>query len=263
MSSLESFLSGVVPSTAIILGSGLGDFVNDVTITAKINYSSLDGFESGDVAGHAGELVLCDISNSPCLILSGRRHYYENGNASIMKSPIRLLSECGIKNLILTNAAGSLSESIPTGSIMQITDHINFSGMNPLIGESTDCRFVDMSCAYDTDFIAHFSVCANKLSIELHNGIYMWFSGPSFETPAEIRMARTLGADAVGMSSVPEVILARFYGLRVCGFSVITNMAAGIESIELSHSHTQAMASQGGEVLTKLLLSALADGFPS
>ena len=216
------------------------------------------------MTGHAGELVLGKISDTPLLILSGRSHYYERGESDIMRSPIRHLSECGIKNLIVTNAAGSLNDSMPTGSIMQITDHINFSGLNPLIGESDERRFVGMTQAYNLDFITHFASHAKKLNIDLHSGVYMWFSGPSFETPAEIRMAKTLGADAVGMSSVPEVILSRYYNLRVSGFSVITNMAAGMDPIgELSHTHTKKMAVQGGELLTKLLKSALSEELSS
>ena len=167
-------------------------------------------------------------------MLAGRAHYYEHGDAAAMRPALEALAALGIETLILTNAAGSLEPDMPPGSVMLITDHINFSGTNPLIGEPSDARFVGMTEAYDAGLrAAHRDGRARRRASPLHEGVYMWFSGPSFETPAEIRMARIMGADAVGMSTVPEVILARFLGLRVAACSVITNLAAGMTGAEL------------------------------
>ena len=189
----------------------------------------------------------------PVLILSGRVHYYEKGDASAMRLPLEVLKAVGIRQVILTNAAGSLREEIPPGSVMMITDHINFSGTNPLIGEPSDARFVGLTSAYDPDLQARFRKVADSKGIGLKEGVYMWFSGPSFETPAEIRAARMLGADAVGMSTVPEVILSRFLGLKCAAFSVVTNYGAGMTGAELSHDETKEMAPKGGETLGRLI----------
>jgi purine-nucleoside phosphorylase len=163
------------------------------------------------------------------------------------------LQGIGVHSLILTNSAGSLREDMPPGSVMQISDHINYSGMNPLIGESGDRRFVGMTNAYDDTLATALRNAAVRTVTPLFSGVYMWFSGPSFETPAEIRMARTLGADAVGMSTVPEVILARYYGLKVAAASVITNYGAGMTGNELSHEETKDMAPKGGARLAAIL----------
>ena len=164
----------------------------------------------------------------------------------------------GVQSLILTNSAGSVREDIPPGSVMQITDHINYSGMNPLIGEEGDRRFVGMTSAYDPDLSLSMRNAAIRSAVPLFSGVYMWFSGPSFETPAEIRMARIFGADAVGMSTVPEVILARYFGLKVAAASVITNYAAGMTGAELSHEETKDMAPVGGARLAAILREMLA-----
>jgi purine-nucleoside phosphorylase len=159
--------------------------------------------------------------------------------------------------LILTNAAGSLRPDMPPGSVMLITDHINFANRNPLIGETTDARFVGMTQAYDADLQDAARAAARAEGVDLAEGVYIWFSGPSFETPAEIRAARVLGADAAGMSTVPEVILARFLGMRVLAFSVITNLAAGMSGAELSHEETKAVAPEGGAKLRRILTQLL------
>jgi purine-nucleoside phosphorylase len=163
----------------------------------------------------------------------------------------------GVQNLILTNSAGSLREDMPPGSVMQIADHINYSGMNPLIGERGDRRFVGMTSAYDADLALDMRNAAIRAGIPLFSSVSMWFSGPSFETPAEIRMARILGADAVGMSTVPEVILARYFGLKVAAASVITNFGAGMTGAELSHEETKDMAPIGGQRLAAILKEML------
>jgi purine-nucleoside phosphorylase len=253
-------LDGLVPRTAIVLGSGLGSLVDDVTDQVRVPYAELNGFPHGGVTGHAGELVAGYLGRAPVIMLSGRAHYYEHGDARAMRFPLEVMKGLGVQSLILTNSAGSVREDMPPGSVMQITDHINYSGMNPLIGEQGDGRFVGMTSAYDQDLSLEMRNAAIRKGIPLFGGVYMWFSGPSFETPAEIRMARTLGADAVGMSTVPEVILARYFGLRVAAASVITNFAAGMTGAELSHDETKDMAPVGGKHLAAVLREMLSGG---
>lgn len=250
-------LEGRVPQTALVLGSGLGGFVDQIKDPVRISYSDLDGFPTSGVSGHAGELVAGTINGASVIVLSGRIHYYEEGDASAMRLPISVLQAIGVKRLVLTNSAGSLREDLPPGSVMLITDHINWSGMNPLIGEPSDARFVGMTNAYNEKMKNDIRAAAKANNIELGEGVYMWFSGPSFETPAEIKMARILGGDAVGMSTVPEVILARFIGLEVAAFSVITNFGAGMTGGELSHDETKEMAPKGGEKLSNLIANWL------
>lgn len=252
-------LEGLMPQTAIILGSGLGGLVDQISEPIRVSYSDLEGFPAGGVSGHAGEVVAGKIEGMPVIMLSGRVHYYEHGKADAMRLPIEVLAAIGVKRLILTNSAGSLRDDLPPGSIMLITDHINWSGMNPLIGEPTDKRFVGMTNAYSSTMMENLTAVAKDQKIELGEGVYMWFSGPSFETPAEIRMAKLLGADAVGMSTVPEVILARFVGLEVAAFSVITNFGAGMTGSELSHTETKEMAPRGGALLRRLLAQGIAE----
>jgi purine-nucleoside phosphorylase len=198
-------------------------------------------------------LAAAAASGWPNSVLSGRVHFYERGDANAMRTPIETLKALGVETLILTNSAGSLREDLPPGSVMQITDHINFSGSSPLIGVDSDDRFVGLTSAYDPALVERMRAAAIKLDIPLGSGVYMWFSGPNFETPAEIRMARILGADAVGMSTVPEVILARFFGLKVAAASVITNFGAGMTGGELSHHETKDMAPIGGRRLASIL----------
>ncbi|MGK9052115.1 purine-nucleoside phosphorylase [Neorhizobium petrolearium] len=246
-------LAGLVPRHAVVLGSGLGSLVDEVRDQVRISYGELEGFPASGVTGHAGELVAGYLGSEPVIMLSGRAHYYEHGNAKAMRFPIEVMKGLGVQSLILTNSAGSLREDMPPGSVMQIADHINYSGMNPLIGESGDGRFVGMTSAYDADLALDMRNAAIRCGIPLFSGVYMWFSGPSFETPAEIRMARILGADAVGMSTVPEVILARYFGLKVAAASVITNFGAGMTGAELSHEETKDMAPVGGQRLAAIL----------
>jgi purine-nucleoside phosphorylase len=245
--------AGLAPKIAIILGSGLGPLVDAVEDAVRFPYTDLPGFPPSGVSGHAGELVAGRLSGTPVLILSGRAHYYEHGDPAAMRPALEALKAIGIDTLILTNAAGSVREDLAPGSIMLIDDHINYSGLNPLIGERSDARFVGMTSAYDADLKRAFEEAAREAGENLPRGVYMWFSGPSFETPAEIRMARVLGADAVGMSTVPEVILARFLGLRVAACSVITNFGAGMTGAELSHQETKDMAPLGGKRLQAIL----------
>lgn len=253
-------LDGRTPDLALVLGSGLGSLAGEVEDAVRISYDELPGFPQSGVTGHAGEVVAGRLAGAEVLILSGRAHYYEHGNAAAMRPVLETLAGIGIGRLLLTNAAGSLREEMTPGSVMLITDHINFSGTNPLFGEPTDRRFVGMTEAYDPELRAGLKRAAEATGTHLHEGVYMWFSGPSFETPAEIRMARVLGADAVGMSTVPEVILARFLGLRVAACSVITNLAAGMTGQELSHDETKEVAPLGGRRLAAILRAMLAEG---
>ena len=255
-------LDGLAPSTALVLGSGLGGLVDEVEDAVRIPYAGLPGFPHSGVTGHAGELVAGRFAGQPVLMMAGRAHYYERGDAAVMRPALETLAGIGVTKVILTNAAGSLDPEMLPGSIMLVTDHINFSGSNPLFGEPTDRRFVGLTEAYDAGMRAAIESAAAAVDIRLHKGVYMWFSGPSFETPAEIRMARLLGADAVGMSTVPEVILARFLGLRVAACSVITNLAAGMTGAELSHRETKDMAPLGGKRLALVLRKVFQDGLP-
>lgn len=253
-------LDGLVPSTALVLGSGLGGLVDEVEDAVRIPYADLPGFPRSGVTGHAGEVVAGRFAGKPVLMLAGRAHYYEEGNAAVMRPAIETLAGIGVSRLLLTNAAGSVDPEMLPGSVMLVTDHINFSGSNPLFGEPTDRRFVGLTEAYDAVMRSALERAAQATGITLHKGVYMWFSGPSFETPAEIRMARAFGAHAVGMSTVPEVILARFFGLRAAACSVITNLAAGMTGAELSHQETKDMAPIGGARLATILKKVFQDG---
>ncbi len=258
LDSLKARLGGLAPRHAVILGSGLGSLVEALNDPVRIPYRDLPGFPQSAVSGHAGEFVGGTLSGVPVLMMSGRIHYYEKGNAAAMRLPLEVLKALGIEVLILTNAAGSVRDDMPPGSVMQITDHINFSGENPLIGEESDARFTGMTNAYDPDLAVAMRSAAERTGTPLHQGVYMWFSGPSFETPAEIRMSRILGADAVGMSTVPEVIIARFLGLKVAAASVVTNFGAGMTGNEITHAETKEMAPIGGKRLATILKDMLA-----
>jgi purine-nucleoside phosphorylase len=258
---LVAKLGGLAPKTALVLGSGLGGLVDEVADAIRIPYAEIPGFPKSGVTGHAGQVVAGRLGGTPVLMLAGRAHYYEHGEAAVMRPALEVLAAAGVEKLILTNAAGSLEPEMGPGSVMLITDHINFSGSNPLIGEPTDRRFVGLTEAYDREIGAAIEKAAAASGTPLFKGVYMWFSGPSFETPAEIRMARVFGADAVGMSTVPEVIVARFLGLRVAACSVITNLAAGMTGAELSHQETKDMAPLGGARLAAILKTMFLDGF--
>lgn len=249
---------GLEPRIAIVLGSGLGALADATDDAVTVSYAELPGFPVPSVASHAGALVLGRLSGVPVACLKGRAHYYEGKGAGVMAAPIRALQAAGCATLLLTNAAGSLRAEAAAGSLMLITDHINFAGANPLIGAPGE-GFVDLGDAYDPALRAVLLAAAKREGITLHEGVYMWFAGPSFETPAEIRAAKVLGADAVGMSTVPECILARHCGLRVAAISNITNLAAGMTDEKLSHDLTMAQAVAGGEKLTALLQAALPD----
>jgi purine-nucleoside phosphorylase len=245
--------AGYACHVGIVLGSGLGSFAGAVADPVRIPYAEIPGFPVSTVSSHRSEVVLGHVEGVPVAILSGRAHYYETGDAGVMRTAIETLAALGCDTLILTNSAGSLRNEIGPGELMLITDHIAFGGRNPLIGEPTDARFVGMTEAYDHGLRRALLAAAEAGGMQLATGVYMWFSGPSFETPAEIRMARIVGADAVGMSTVPEVILGRFFGLRIAAISTITNFAAGMTGAELSHDETKALAPIGAAKLQRLL----------
>lgn len=240
------------PEYALILGSGLGHLSAAVEGVA-IPYADLPGFPHAGVSGHVPRLVIGQFEGRRVAVLAGRAHYYESGRADVMRPALEVLRDLGCQRLILTNAAGSLRANMPPGSLMLLSDHINLSGTNPLIGEPGEARFVPMTAAHDPEMRAGLRAAAAEEGIALPEGVYCWFSGPSFETPAEIRAAKVLGGDAVGMSTVPEVILSRFLGLRVAAVSVITNMGAGLSDESISHEHTKSMAPVGAAKLERVL----------
>lgn len=216
---------------AIVLGSGLDIEAENYEVLEVIPYQDIPYFKTSTAPGHQGKLLLAKLGEHTLYVLHGRLHYYEGYESDDIAFPIRLLGALGVKKLILTNAAGGINTEFKPGQLMLIKDHINFSGFNPLIGENLSelgPRFPDMSFAYDQEFIDSALAIGKNLGIDLKEGIYLSTSGPSYETPAEIRAFRILGADAVGMSTVPEVIIANHMGMRVLALSCISNMAAGV-----------------------------------
>jgi purine-nucleoside phosphorylase len=226
------------PALGLIFGSGLGACADLLTDRTVISFNDLPNFPLTKVVGHPGQLIIGNAEGIPSIALLGRVHLYEGFSTSEVVFPIRVLGCLGIRQLIVTNAAGGVNETFNPGDLMLITDHINFTGTNPLIGTNLDefgPRFPDMSEAYDSGIRRIALKAARQKNISVREGVYIAFSGPSYETPAEIRMCRAMGADAVGMSTVPEVIVARHMGIRVLGISCITNMAAGILPQPLNH----------------------------
>ncbi|WP_225029325.1 purine-nucleoside phosphorylase [Xinfangfangia pollutisoli] len=236
----------------LILGSGLGHLAQAVEGPA-IPYADLPGFPHVGVSGHNPHLHVGTLEGVRVAVFGAREHYYENGNPAAMRPALEVLKALGARELILTNAAGSMRPDIAPGDLMLLSDHINYSGLNPLIGEKTDARFVPMTEAHSPRLRAALQAAAAAEGLPLPEGVYCWYSGPSFETKAEIRMLKGLGGDAVGMSTVPEVILARFLGLEVAAISTITNMAAGMSDEQISHEHTKAMAPLGAAKLERIL----------
>ena len=241
------------PRIAVLLGSGWGGLTQRLDEAQRLPYAELPGFPGAGVAGHAGELWLGRLGGREVLVLSGRRHAYEDGQCDSMKGALRTLSTLGIQVLVQTNAAGSLDAAMPAGSLMLLSDHLNLPQRSPLVGEGGSGRFVDMAMAYDPQLRQAALAAAARQGLTLHEGVYAWMLGPQFETPAEIRMLQLLGARAVGMSTVPETILARWLGLRVLALSLITNLAAGLSDQTLSHAHTLVQAEAAGVMAGALL----------
>jgi xanthosine phosphorylase len=245
------------PRLGIILGSGLGAVADALEDAVTIPYAELPDFPAPSVYGHAGTLALGTLSGLPVACLQGRAHVYEGGDPGAMRGPVRALKAAGAEALFVTNAAGSLNPEVGPGSLMAISDHINMLGVNPLTGPNDDAigpRFPSLRGAYDPDLRAVLHAAADDLGVALADGVYLATAGPSFETPAEIRAFRTLGADAVGMSTIPEVILARHAGVRVAAVSAITNLAEGMGGEELSHDQTLQYANQAAGDLTRLII---------
>jgi purine-nucleoside phosphorylase len=236
---LASKLQGRAPKSAIILGSALGSVVDAVEDPLIIPYTDIPGFPVPKISGHAGKIYVGKIGSRQVAVLAGRAHPYESGNAGVMRPALDQLKAAGIETLVLTNAAGSLKASMKPGTLMALTDHINCAGMNPLIGQHGDENFVSMTNAYDADLRKQLLTAAKKEKINLKQGVYCWYSGPSFETPAEIKMMQIIGGTAVGMSTAPETIIARRLGMKVVAISIITNLAAGIKGASPSHEETK------------------------
>ena len=241
------------PNIAVVLGSGWGGLTDHLTDAIQIPYTELAGFPQPTVAGHSALLWLGRIGAQTVAVMSGRQHGYETGAVDSMAVPLQTLKALGCHTLVQTNAAGSLRPDMPPQSLMLITDHLNLPQRSPLVGMTGAARFVNMVNAYDFELKHLAALIAKAQGATLFEGIYAWFLGPQFETPAEICMAQRLGADAVGMSTVPETILARHMGLRVLALSFITNMGAGLSAEYLSHAHTLQQAQAGSAKASRLL----------
>jgi xanthosine phosphorylase len=247
---------GFTPRVALILGSGLGVLAEQMTDAVSIGFDGLPGFPISTVHGHAGELVLGNLAGVDVVCMKGRGHFYEGYGVGVMTSAVRTLKLLGCEMLFVTNAAGSLRTEVDAGSLVMLTDHINFLPGTPMVGPNDDRfgpRFFSMANAYDSDIRGVIAATAKDKGITLHDGVYVAYPGPNFETAAEIRMMKTLGADVVGMSCVPEVVSARHCGLKVAGVSVITNLAEGMSPFALSHEQTLKYAAIGAKDLVALI----------
>ncbi len=244
------------PQVAVVLGSGLGEFTSCLEDRAEIRYESIPGFPRSTVLGHEGKLVFGRLNGKKVVCMQGRVHYYEGYDISDVVMPVRLLRMMGADTLILTNAAGGINREFTPGDLMCISDHISDFVPSPLRGENLDelgVRFPDMSEVYDKGLCLKLMQAAEAVGVDLKTGVYVQLSGPNYETPAEIRMLERLGADAVGMSTAVEAMAARHAGMRVCGVSLITNMASGISETELSHAEVTGVADKASESFQKLL----------
>ncbi len=244
------------PVLGLILGSGLGAYAGTFTNRSEIPFEDLPSFPRSTILGHAGKMILGEAEGVPAVALQGRVHFYEGYSMEDVVFPVRVLGALGVRQLVVTNAAGGIDVDLQPGDLMLITDHINLMGTNPLIGKNIDelgVRFPDMSEAYDASMRTAACKVAARLEISLKQGVYVGLTGPSYETPAEIRMFRLLGGDAVGMSTVPEVIVANQMGIRVLGISCITNMAAGILPRKLTHQEVMDTTARVQEQFISLL----------
>eukprot|EP01136_Pigoraptor_vietnamica_P030445 Opistho-1_new@89700 len=251
-------LFGKAPAVAVVLGSGWAGAVSLVEDAKHLAYTELPAFPQPKVEGHVNEIVVGHIGQQAVVMLRGRAHTYETGDCTGMAGALRTLKRWGVQVLLQTNASGSLRSHNPPGSLMLISDHINAPQRSPIIGEPGSERFVDMSAAYDAELRTHAKKIAQARNMVLGEGVYCWAVGPQFETPAEIRMFAAWGADAVGMSTVPETILARHAGLRVMGLALITNMAAGMSAEALTHALTLQQAQISGERAAAFLAAVVA-----
>jgi len=248
----------IQPRIAVVLGSGWGGLTEHLTDTVQMAYTDLPGFPQPGVAGHSATLWLGRLGAQAVAVMSGRQHGYESGAVDGMAAPLHILQQLGCHTLVQTNAAGSVRADMPPQSLMLLTDHLNLPQRSPLVGATGSERFVNMVDAYDPALRQHAQRVAQAQGMTLFEGVYAWFLGPQFETPAEIRMAQRLGADAVGMSTVPETLLARHAGLRVLALSFITNFGAGMSAEPLSHAHTLSQAQSGSAQASHLLAHIIA-----
>jgi inosine/guanosine/xanthosine phosphorylase family protein len=261
VAAVRSAITTPFPKTALILGSGLGPLADRIDGAIDVAYSGIPGFPVPTVSGHHGRLRVGTIAGHPLACMQGRLHAYEGHPAQALAVPIRILRRLGVERLVITNAAGSLHPDRPAGTLMVIDDHINLSGQNPLVGpndESFGPRFPDMSAAYDPGLRVLLHRAADQAGVTVTHGVYTYALGPSFETPAEIRMFAAMGADAVGMSTVPECIAAVHCGMKVVALSVITNLAAGLSRAPLTHHETLAEAEKAFGRVERLLLQFFA-----
>lgn len=249
-----------VPKTAVILGSGLGSLVDHMEDKVVIDYSAIPNWPASTAPGHAGKLVYGLFEDTPLLVMQGRVHLYEGYSMDEVSFPVRVLGQLGIENLFVTNASGGIDHSLDPGDLVLIHDHINLMGHNPLVGPNISewgTRFPDMTYAYNRELMTIALQSAAHEGILLKKGVYIAFSGPSYETPAEIRMARVLGADVVGMSTVPEVIIANHMGIRVCAISCVANYAAGMTAAKLSEEEVINEMSKASGKLVRLITEFL------
>ena len=256
---IDQYTDGFKPEIGIILGSGLGDLADEYREFA-IDYEKIPGFTKSTIEGHNGQLVFSLIGNKSVVMMQGRNHYYEGYTMQEITYPIKVMKKLGVKTIIITNAAGAINKSFRPGDLMVITDHINNMGTNPLIGvndEDFGTRFPDMSQVYDKNLIKLTDLIGKELNIPIKHGVYIASTGPSYETPAEINAARTMGADAAGMSTVPEAIVANYCGIRVLGISCISNYASGVSSKKLSHDEVIDTTSKTKTKFKQLVLSLI------
>lgn len=244
----------VVGMIGIVLGSGLGVLADEVEVQREVGFAEA-GLAASTVPGHAGKFVFGKLGGREVVLMKGRVHLYEGHGAEAVTAGVRWMAGQGIGSLVLTNAAGTVNLDFAPGGWMMLSDHLNLTGTTPLVGP----RFIDMSEVYDAEWRAHFQKVAKQNGITLHNGVYAGLRGPQYETPAEVRMVRTLGADAVGMSTVLEAVQARELGLRVAGFSCLTNWAAGMQA-NLNHEEVLEVGKAAGRIMVRLLGAALAEG---
>lgn len=249
-----------VPKVAIVLGSGLGDYANDIKVECEIDYHDIEGFPVSTVPGHAGKFIFGYVGTVPVVCMKGRVHYYEGYPISDVVLPTRLMKLMGAQVLFLTNASGGLNSDFGAGDFMMLTDHIACFAPNPLIGANIDelgTRFPDMTHVYDVELQDIITETAKENNIDLKKGVYAQLTGPSFESPAEIRMLRTCGVDAVGMSTVVEAIVANHMGMKICGISCVCNLAAGMTDNPLTHEEVQAAANEAAPKFKKLLTESV------
>ncbi len=249
------------PKLAIVLGSGLGAVADRVSDAASIAFQEIEGFPRSTVVGHSGRLVAGTLAGKDVVVMAGRAHLYEGNSPAMVTFPVRVIRALGVETMLVTNAAGGIRKDLAAGSFMVISDHLNLTGVNPLQGandERLGVRFPDMTEAYDKELRQRALSLGKRLGIELSEGVYAAMGGPSYETPAEIRMLRALGADAVGMSTVPEVIVARHGGMKVLGISFIANAAAGLSATPLTHEEVTAEGAKARPRFEKLVLELAA-----